>query len=160
MRLGVLVVAAVAAAGLMAGCGGGAAAGTQPSVSPDSAPPSSAAPLATLAGTCTLGYLGSDGTFLPLALANVDNPTAEQVILTNTGTTGVRLTSFSTSVSYQGRVLTTQPASEKAGNLPYFIAPGQLYSALVTFKGLPGTITISATTYLHSTCSVASWHGS
>jgi hypothetical protein len=157
-----MITAAAAAAALppllalLAGCGssGGHPAATAPPATTPATPPSGHAVMTS----CALGF-DDNGTFLALNAANDSHPRAEQVMFVNHGSNGVTIGSFSTSVSYQGRVVKTQLASAFAPNIPYFLIPGTTYAAVIDLSHLSQPASIATSTYLHSTCAVTGWTG-
>jgi hypothetical protein len=157
---------AVAAAGvLLAGCGssGGHPAATahpsttaEPELPGRSTPSSPAAPSASVATKCTLGF-DDDGTLLALTAANESHPRAEQVTFVNNSSDGVPIDGFETSLTSGGNVVTADRASAYAPNIPFFLIPDRTYTAVIDLSHLGVKITASNSAYLHSTCSVVSW---
>jgi hypothetical protein len=147
----VFLMAAVAAGVLLAGCG---SSGHHPAATAASSPPAS--PPADLATSCKLGF-DDGGTLLALKSANESHPRAEQVTFVNNSSNGVPIDSFATTVSYQGLAVTDKLASAFAPNIPFFLIPNQTYSAVIDLSHF-GKVIGSDSTYLHSTCSIASFN--
>jgi hypothetical protein len=156
------LIPAAAAGVLLAGCG---SSGHHPAASSPAAPvllpgrstpSSSPAPSASVTTSCTLGF-DDGGALLALKAANESHPRAEKVTFVNNGSTnGVPIDEFETSVSSPGHVGTAQVASAFAPNIPFFLIPGHTYSAVIDLSHI-SKVTGGDSTYLHSTCSVATW---
>jgi hypothetical protein len=106
--------------------------------------------------SCELGF-DDNGTLLALKAANDSHPSAELVKFTDNSSTGVTLGSFETSLSAHGQVITAQLASAFAPDIPFFLAPGQTYSAVIDLSNLGSKFAVSKSTFLQSTCAVANW---
>jgi hypothetical protein len=138
--------------------------GVAPSVTPlPSQPSSSTSPStgALLSSTCTLGFVNDNGTFVGNTAANWSadgENTAEEVTLTNAGTVGTTLSDFETETTWHSQVVDTHDIYAVPG-LPEFLTPGQAYTTIIEFKSLSGTVAVSESTYLNSTCDVVTWHG-